>query len=221
MNKDTSLLESSSIIIEPVISPESHLEESITLFNSSLTENITALSSDLSGSIDQLATTLVSLLETANSLTFTQFLFAAFVAVVGALSAYIFNYLHWKMVEKKQKLSKVSEVMAALITELEKLSVDYWIEGYDEDKRLQIQAVEVSIKSKLRLISRYTKIIAPYLKNKQATSNKQKLEDFESDIFDWASGDDFESTGRKASKATAMKVSNLCADIKSTIITFE
>lgn len=220
MSKDASLLEPSSKTVEPIVSPEPSLDEAVTSINSNITENLTVLSNGISGSIDQLSTTLTAFLETTNDLNLTKILFAGFVAFVGAFSAYIFNYFHWRMVEKKQKLTKVSEAMMSLITELEKTSVDYWMQGYDKDNQPQLQATEVSIKSKLRLVSRYTKIIKPYLKNKAATSNKQKLKDFESDIFDWASGEDFESTSRKASKATAMKISNLCSDIKSSIITF-
>lgn len=220
MGKNASLLEPSSKTVESLVSPELSLEEATASVNLNLTENITILSEDISGSIDQISTTLTTFLETSNDLNWTKILFAAFVAFVGAFSAYAFNYFHWKMVEKKQKLTKVSEAMTSLITELERTSVEYWIQDYIKENHLQLQAMEISIKSKLRLVSRYTKIIKPYLKDKDATSNKQKLEDFESDIFDWASGEDFESISRKASKATAMKISNLCSDIKSSIITF-
>lgn len=220
MSKDASLLESGSNTVEPVVLPEPSLDEAVTSINSNLTENITDLSHNLSGSIDQLSAIIKTFLETSNDLDVTKFLFAAFVALVGAFSAYIFNFLHWKMVEKKQKLSKVCKAMTSLINDLEKTSVGYWLQDYDKVNHLQLQAIEISIKSKIRLISKYTKIIKPYLNNKNLAAYKQKLEDFESDIFDWTTGDDFESTSRKASKNTAMKISKLCADIKSTIITF-
>jgi hypothetical protein len=216
VSKDASLPESGSKAIEPVASQETGTE-AITLFNSNLAENIDALSndvSDVSGSIDRLTATLPTLLESASSSTFTQ---AAIVAFVGAFSAYLFNLFHWRMVEKKLKVSRIGLALDMLVKELESTAVDYWTQDFKEENHQQIHTAEIAIKSKIRLISRYIRLITPKLNTNKTTSTKQKLEDFGLEIFDLVTGDEFESKARKSSKPKAMKIAIRCSDIRALI----
>lgn len=213
MSKNTSPLESSIKAIEPVVLSESDFAQT----TSNLADNITALSGDLSGSIDKLTTTLSSLLEPANSLTFTQFIFAIFVAVIGAFSAYLFNLFHWSMVEKKQKTSRSALALSLLIKDLETTAVEYWIQGFKEKKHKKIHVAEISIKSKIRLISKYIDLIAPELDTHKTKNIKQKLEEFRYEIFDLVTGGEFESKARNPSKSKAMKIAIRCSDIRAVI----
>ena len=214
MSKDRSPLESSIKAIEPVALSESELDQTT---KSSLADNITALSSELGDSIDNLTTTLSSLLEPANSLTFTQFIFAIFVAFIGAFSAYLFNLFHWSMVEKKQKVSRSSLALSLLIKDLETTAVDYWIQGFKEKKHKKIHAAEISIKSKIRLVSKYIVLITPELNTQKTEYIKQKLEEFMLEIFDLVTGDEFESKTREPSKYKATKIAIRCSDIRAVI----
>jgi len=129
-------------------------------------------------------------------------------AIIGASSAYSFNFFHWKMVERKKKESESLSMLSTLITEIETLTVDYWTKD---------QKNEVYIKSRIRLLTKYIRLI----NNKKSYKNiSNDIDSFASDIFDLVTGDEFESKNRKASKPKAMSISLRCADIRAIISYF-
>ena len=172
----------------------------------------------ISNSIKTMDTNLTSLLSSSTIISILQMML---VAVVGALSAYLFNVFHWKVVEKKKKISGATNELRDLINDLEKVSVEYWVRDYNEKDKESISVDEVSIKSKVRLISRYIQIVVSEIKNKKASQEIQKLDDFRSDIFDLVTGDEFESKDRKSSKGKAQKILNKCSDIRATILSLD
>ena len=204
-----------STVPEPI--PEQSLSNTIVEPNHDITEAITSLSNNLTESVAQLSSTLSSLHISSDSITFTQLMFACFVAFVGAFSAYLFNLFHWRVLEKKKKISNIGVQLTTLINELESIAVQYWLHDYAKERLQQSSIAEISIISKLRLITRYIGLITPELKKGTTASGKQKLEDFGLDIFDLITGDEFESIDRKASKPKAMKISKKCSDIRAVI----
>jgi hypothetical protein len=128
--------------------------------------------------------------------------------ILGALLGYFFNRFHWSWTEKKKKETESFSKLSTLISELEELSVDYWIKDNNEDDEKN----EVYIKSKIRLLTKYIRRI-----NTQNESIKNDLNEFVSDVFDLITGDDFESKDRKASKTKAIAISYKCADINATV----
>lgn len=125
-------------------------------------------------------------------------------ALVGALSAFLFNRFHWKMVEKKKKETDLFVKISTLIGELETLSVQYWIKDHNEND----DEKEVYLKSKFRLLNKYIRAI-----DVKAKSIKNELVEFESDTFDLVTGEDFESKKRKASKQKAILITYKFSEI--------
>lgn len=125
------------------------------------------------------------------------------------------------MAEKKQKLSGACLALSTLTSGIESVAVNYWLREYNEKDKLETQAAEISIKTKIRLISTYTRLISSCLKNNIATSEMQKIENFQLEIFDLATGDGFESISKIPSKTKAMQISNLCLKIKATILSLD
>lgn len=185
-----------------------------------IAKSITSLNNDLSGAIGELSKSLESSLEALQNNSLTQLLFGVLVAIVGAFSAYLFNYFHWKMVEKKRAVSQITGELNALIQGLETNSVKYWVQDYREKDKEEINATEVVIKSNLRLINHYIMDFRLIL-NIDKNNLGRQLEDFHVDIFDLITGDDFESTVRKSSKSRAMKISSRCSDIRAKIYSLE
>lgn len=183
--------------------------------DSKLIDAITSLNVDISEAITLLSTTLSAINTASGGITWLQLLSAIFVAFTGALSAYLFNLFHWRMVEKKQKISRTGGALNSLINELEIIAIDYWVKGYVEENKNEIHVTEISIKSKLFIISKYIKNITSKLNSNEMKSTKQKLENFNSGIFDLVTGDKFESKSRKASKSMALLISKRCSIIKA------
>jgi len=183
-----------------------------------ITESICLASREISNSIIGLEGTLETLLSAS---TLTAVFQMSMIAIIGALSAYFFNAMHWKIVERKKKMSSVMIELRSIINDLESISVKYWTKDYCEKDRQDIGISEISIKSKVRLISRYIKLIISESKLKDKDQNGQKLEDFSLNIFDLVTGDDFESRERKSSKGKAQKILNECSDIRVTILNID
>lgn len=198
--------------------PNNTLHNDSASIGSNVSDSIISASSGISDSIIGLENTLESLL---SSSTLTSLLQMSLVAMIGALSAYIFNALHWKVVERKKIISSVAVELRAIINDLESISMDYWTKDYIEKNRQDIHIAEIAIKSKVRLISRYIKLIISELNVKKTDQNVQKLDEFSLNIFDLVTGDEFESRDRKSSKPKAQKILNECSDIRVTILSID
>ena len=182
-------------------------------------QKLASSAEDISNSLIQIETLLSKLVPAQDVVTFDQALYGLFVVFVGALSAYLFNYFHWKMESKKNRLSALSAALTSLINELESASVLYWLTPYESGSQQETQALEIQIKSNRQLSSRYIRSISRQLSARQYDSVKKELEDFDQEMFDLITGDGFESQSRVVSKNKAAKISKRCVSIKAAIIT--
>lgn len=128
--------------------------------------------------------------------------------IIGAFIGFLLNQYHWKRTEKEKKKASSFSKIFNLISELESLSVDYWIKDTSEDD----VKTEVYIKSKIRLLTSYVKSV-----DANQIVLKNELINFTSEIFDLVTGDEFESKARKASKSKATSISYRCADINAVV----
>lgn len=183
-----------------------------------LTPAATLLSSDLANAIRQLAETLSSTIVELGDVTWSQAALAIFVVFVGALSAYLFNLLHWRMIDKRQKMSGSFLALNALVTDLDSVAVNYWLKDFDPKERVNMQEAEITIKNNIHLIANYIRLLTPLLGNSLSESKKKIFDDFPLVIFDLATGDGFESMSKISSKPKAMKISKLCVEIKTIVL---
>lgn len=131
--------------------------------------------------------------------------------VLGAILGFYLNRLHWKYTEQNKKEASLFEKLSKLISEIETLSVEYWIKDRDDD---DVKS-EVYIKSKILLLSNYIRNIKMTDK-----SIKSYLEKFSLEIFDVITGGEFESSQRKASKSKAISISRKCTDINASLLIY-
>ena len=204
----------SSISVQ--VPTEEGIRTDISSLNVNLNDEVTLLSNNISDAIMHLSTTITSL-HSSTSTTLGQAIFIVFMA---AFSAYVFNLLHWMMVNKKQKKAGITTALSKLVDELELLSVTYWLDNYDEKRKLEIRTTEITIKPKIRLIVRYIKILSAALNSRKSASEIKKLDDFGNDIFELVTGGEFESICRIASPKKAIDISTKCSDVKAMISSF-
>jgi hypothetical protein len=131
-----------------------------------------------------------------------------FAVLLGTFAAYLFTGRHWKYSEAKKKESEFVDKISNLVDEIEEFSVAYWLADYSEKDSEN----EVYIKSRIRLLSRYIRVI-----DEKKEPLKSALAEFQSDIFDLVTGEEFESLRRKASKPKAIRISYKCGDINATL----
>lgn len=134
--------------------------------------------------------------------------------ITGAFSAFVFNFIHWKIVEKNKSLSSLCKLSTSFITELENHCLNYWLsENNREQKRLELEIVSMCSVVRSLVIELNAKSGA-----KKARSELQSLENFTIQIFDTATGGSFESSNRSVDNARAAKISKLCTNAKMIIL---
>lgn len=177
------------------------------------------MNSKLNGSINDLSTTLTSAIHQLNDQsTLEKLLFAMFVVFIGALSAYIFNHLHWRYVQNKQNTSSMGKSLIELIDKLEILSVKYWVQEYCTDDSEDHCISEIEIKTLLRQIGKYTTAFNKSMKCRDSSKKAEMLTDFVSEAYDLITGDGFESATRAPSKPKATKIARECSDARVVIL---
>ena len=183
-----------------------------------LIQKLASSAEGISDSLIQIESLLSRLMPAQDVIALNQGLYGLFVVFVGALSAYLFNYFHWKMISKKNKLSGLCTAFTSLINELERVSVLYWLTPYQRASQREAHTLEIQIKSNRQLTSRYIKSISLQLSGKQYDPVKKELKNFDQEMFDLITGDGFESQSREISKSKATQISKRCVSIKAAVI---
>ncbi|HDL7195499.1 TPA: hypothetical protein PXQ92_004217 [Yersinia enterocolitica] len=167
--------------------------------------------------INQIANSTNKIIESVNLTTGDSTYSAVFVAIVGALSAYLFNVLQQRSERKINKIKNISSSILDLISTLEDIAVRYWVTGYSSEHKDKISIDEARIKSINLLIDKHIDIFLDNLNEKQKKQYKNTLKNFASDIFDKSTGGDFESIHRQKSQFIATSISKKCLEVITVI----
>lgn len=141
-------------------------------------------------------------------------------ALAGAFSAFAFNLIQKLIEAKSVRLTKSGDAMLLLIKEFEEITVRYWVRGHDTSNSDVESNIcdQINIKAMLMTLDKNVNIMLENLPLKNKAYNKQKLSAFSSDVYDLASGDDFESEIRPPNKGKAFAISKKCSDAKAIIL---
>ena len=138
-------------------------------------------------------------------------------AVAGAFAAYMFSRLQWKIAQRQSALSEGATELLSLITQLENMVVEFWlVDAVSLTAPIRI-GNQLKIKSLLMLIIRYSNGLQSVKMTKSHTVSAARLEELVSNLYDLATGGDFESLRRQASRETAAKLTTQCAEAKSSV----
>lgn len=165
-------------------------------------------SQDVVEALSRLEGSLVEALKSNQGLGLEDIVFGVVLAIVGALSAYLFNHLHWKMVEKVQARNSLLSVMSDAISRFESVAVAYWVRN-----QAQVDPeAEILIKARHRSILNQIELLTSEQNKIQYAALHTSLSDFSDEVFDVATGGDFESAARRASPNRAAQISRLSSD---------
>jgi len=185
--------------------------------------NLTAheLSSDLSATLvstaSKLERSISSIAESISSasdgVTFKTALFTFFIALIGSSTAFIFNWLHWRIIREHEHASAISNALVNSIKDFEDASMQYWLNGCNRNDQL----LEIKMKSLHQNIRTNSRILKNARKGKRYIDSHNKIDIFVNKVFDLATGGDFESNTREKDKLRAAKVSTQCAQAVSIV----
>ncbi|WP_422527061.1 hypothetical protein [Serratia fonticola] len=141
-------------------------------------------------------------------------------ALAGAFSAFAFNLFQKLLDAKSVRLTKSGDAMLLLINEFEEITVRYWVRGHDSSTADMESNTydQINIKAMLMTLDKNVNLMLENLPFKNKVYNKQKLSAFSSDVYDLASGDDFESEIRPPNKGKAFAISKKCSEAKAIIL---
>lgn len=141
-------------------------------------------------------------------------------AVIGSLSAFFFNVIHWNTIRRFELLDKEVLMIKELINEFKGNCLQYWAlgnfnSGEAYHHSLQDQYIlEAKIKSDYRTIVKY---IHAYSKNNFSFDDgnnwRGKFLPLLSKLFDSSTSGDFESKTRKANSSRCIKIVSTVTDL--------
>lgn len=122
--------------------------------------------------------------------------------ILGAALTYCVGRLKERRYSKQQTASNFLEILMRF----EDRCLDYWSKDNDPQKDM---IDEARIKAGYRQLRQYSEIVDIGLDEKQ----KKKLQKLTSQLFEAATGEEFESGRRKASRGQAQRIAHICSRI--------
>ncbi|WP_390240664.1 hypothetical protein [Vibrio sp. R78045] len=141
-------------------------------------------------------------------------------AIFSVIAAFVFNFLYWNAKEKSERLHAAINEAKDALRDFEENSVEYWSNDYNptNTKTNTVQQAKIKANHSL-LLSTHTNRILPLLNKSQKnieTANPKKniLIEIEN-LFDIATGGEFESSSRKANKRNVSDIIRRCTRIRT------
>lgn len=224
-SNNTSDLSSDSISMEQNLDA---IQEAISTGLQNLTDSIGILNErtgrelDFSQVTESIETNFANLIEAvkiaANPSTLDSIISGLSVAILAAFTAFIFNVIHWMIVRGSDRKSHCGKLLITQIEQFEKVSIEYWTQGYDSQKETELACMETTIKSLHRSIRSISNTFVSTLSKKRKITVEDSLNRFIDQSYDGLTGDDFGSRQRKQSKSTANLAVSLCNEATSKIL---
>lgn len=134
-------------------------------------------------------------------------------ALIGAFAAFVFNYINWIIDRRHRRIESLAVGLSNLICDIEDESITYWIQDANQMSEIERKKSEIIIKSKALSIRVQSDNFCDAFfrkKSKRLESFAAVSMKFNDDLYELATGGDFESATRLAEPATASKISNIC-----------
>lgn len=125
------------------------------------------------------------------------------VGLISAFSAFLFNLIHWVIVDSRAKKQKKIDVVNDLFERISTNSCSYWLRDYQPED----EVLSILIKTDIKILGREIKVLG----NNSTINN---LVDLMGEIFDVATGEDFESVNKKKNRSIAATVASKSAEAR-------
>lgn len=140
-----------------------------------------------------------------------RFLYFSATSIMSTILGAVLAYMVGTLSHKKNIKPEAAKSLIALLNKLENQCLEYWSKEYDK-KESQVE--EAKIKAGYKQLRLYAKHGDYGLKR----VNQDKLEELISKLFDEATGGDFESKKRKASRERVQKIAIIISQISPILI---
>lgn len=184
--------------------------------NFALKEHTNTLSHTISSSISGLSEKISTIPDGSYSLAIISGIIGA---VVAAFAAGMLNFFYWRHVNKENKKSHFSICALEHLQEFEESALKYWIQDKKPSNVTEMYLLEVKILSQFQVLKSSLSDLISQLPESEK-SEKDIINTFIGDVYDVATGGDFESSDKKCEKKTTLNISRICSSLKSTLLKF-
>ena len=140
---------------------------------------------------------------------------------IGALSAFLFSMRQVNLVSIRESRERVAREICSCINDLQCQSVEYWSKDYNREKISESEIAEAQIHADIILLA---SLIPQFISMNMSTVDRVKatsiLNSFYDEAYDLATGGEFESAERKASKQRVKQICNLCVKTRADLSCF-
>jgi len=145
---------------------------------------------------------------------------AIFLLLLAGGTAFLFNYLHWRIQEKKKSILSTASTLNEYLDNLELEALNYWSKNFEDkgNPETQKKILEIRIKSLLKVSRRVINELAAKDLQSILPSENLKLNNFSSQIFDLVTGEPFEDDDYDKDFTKCAKISNKINEVKVIIL---
>lgn len=201
---------SSSDVIGAISENAQDISSSVSGLNTSLSVDLHKMTTVLSDAVYAVSRVIES---ASDGVSLKTALFTIMMALVGSGAAFLFNWLHWKMAQKKENLGTVSKAFSASVKKLNEDASTYWLKNCSAKYNNEDHLLEMRIQSLLRECREYARILVSLLNKKNHKDEISGVDTFTDGIFDLVTGGDFEVLGRTVNKNKAVKINRMCSKV--------
>lgn len=166
---------------------------------------------------DQLKTITQTLQAAEGSTLYVALIVGVVSAFAGAFAAFLFSYAQWRITQKREALIAGAKEMLSLVADLEDLATRYWLCAACNLEDSELHTWELKIKNLSKLIARYSSRLKGLPASNDTREITSRIDVLVSQLYDLATGEDFESPARIPSKPIASRIAGRCAEIRGAL----
>lgn len=185
-------------IFNLVDSVKANVSLDVQSIKASVDDSLQSMNSSLSDSLVSSADKVVDAINNSSNLEGL-----IFVGLISAFSAFLFNLIHWWIVDSRAKKQKKIDVVNNLFERISANSCSYWLRDYQTED----EVLSILIKTDIKILGREIKVLGN-------NSTIEKLVVLMGEIYDVATGEDFESMNKKKNRSIAATVASKSAEAR-------
>ena len=147
-------------------------------------------------------------------------------ALVASLAAFLITFFYQKYLNSLNKKSHFADISISILDSFQNTASSYWVKDKITDKRRnnnneeEMKVLEIRIKTEFTVLKASLHEFKETLTDKKEDVHKQKIKSFINDIYDLATGGDFESENKKSEITIAAKICKQSANMKSILLKY-
>ncbi|HGE6013847.1 TPA: hypothetical protein ACGGR7_002111 [Vibrio cholerae] len=181
-----------------------------------MSESVTATGTVTVKVLEKINTTISSVPDGSYALAFTSGILGA---ISAATAAFSLNYFYWKKLNEYNRLSHFAGVSIKHLNDFENYALSYWTSNANNTTSESMIKLEIKIRTQYSILKSSLEELCKKIPKKHKADAEMIITTIE-DIFDDATGGNFESASKVRDRKLALKIARKCLNIKTILIKY-